>query len=162
MRRFAFTVCFIALLAFATATVAAAATTTIVGYEIFPGVRIGDNVYGTTFVGESFTGSDATGAWAARVNYHENAVPVGRSVTITGGSWYLRTAAGATSYGRVSGGTVVWPPLNAGSPCGSAASFSATLAVVYPSAGTGSIVGCLDDTHFPPTIPTLTGVLTLP
>ncbi len=142
----------------AVALVALAATIVgISGREFFPGVHYGSATYGASFAGAT----NAGGGWAASVNYLGTA-GLTHTVTIFGGSWVLANADGSRLWGRVSSGTVAWPAnLSSsitGSGCGNGvAAFSATLS------NTGTIIGCLDDTHFATVFPpTIVGVLNLP
>src|SRR6266536_385422 len=136
----------------AVALVALAATTTvgISGREFFPGVHYGSATYGASFAG----GTAAGGAWAASVNYLGTA-GLTHTVAIFGGSWVLANADGSRLFGRVSTGVVAWPADLSSSVTGSGCGNGVAAFSAYLSNG-GSIVGCLDDTHFatvfPPTI----------
>jgi hypothetical protein len=94
-----------------------------------------------------------SGAWLAVINY-SGSPGLGSHVDITGGTWSLNMS-GTTLTGRVKEGLVTWPPSGEDLGCGTdVATFTATLRA--PKGTSGTINGCLDDTHlstvFPPHI----------
>lgn len=91
--------------------VAAAATDTLAGIEVSPGVIIGDVRVGTAFVGQA--AGDLPGRWAVTIRYTPPHPGANVTNNILGGTWALevwrqRRLVG-TIYGTVeSGGQAVW------------------------------------------------------
>ncbi len=141
-------------------------STAFSGYEIFPGYH-GYNCPTGTTCGTTFSGWTDTatywvplrnsngGSWSASINY-QGTPGIGHEVAITGGRWIWLQPDGTFRYGPIGNGKVAWPSsLSADIGCGSGvAHFQAAIATV--SGVTGSISGCLDDTHlaqvFPPRV----------
>lgn len=142
----------------------------ISGLEVFPGIQSGGNVNGTTFVGWFYGIGPGAGGWASCprvfscgdwtvvINYSDpNGTGIGKGpATILSGGWFLMLPNGHSYSGTVTGGAVTWPTsLSTGIGCGGGvATVSAGLS--FRSGGTGSVQGCLNDTHpttiFPPHI----------
>jgi hypothetical protein len=139
----------------------AALSTGISGVEASAGFSCGPGkTCGATFLG--WTDSAGTwvppndptvtrGAWSAVINY-TGSPGLGSHVDITGGTWSL-SKSGTTLAGRVKDGLVTWPQTGGNLGCGTdIATFTATLRALKGTSGT--INGCLDDTHlstvFPP------------
>jgi hypothetical protein len=146
-----------------TALAHGASSSTFAGLEIFPGVRVGDITYGTTFVCKTL---QVEGVCEATVRYR-GTPGLGSQVTILGGQWWWKqTGPDITHRGRVLGGQVVWPPSLSAPGCNGqpgVAQVTATIALGLSSAPGGTIVACLDDTHRSGTLDpaTFTGIITL-
>jgi hypothetical protein len=141
-----------ALLAGPASTVAA--TDTLTGIEIFPGIIVGNVRHGATFVGHA--AGQLPGAWAVSINYTPPHPGPNVVNTIVGGSWALAVYSNGTFegvvFGSVPDGTVTW------NATGTIASISADLTVLggtgafVGATGTGTFTGMLSHLTFPPTI----------
>src|SRR5258708_7741518 len=148
------------------AVAASGSSVNISGLEVFPGIPIGGNTYGTTFAGWVGGGGavpngwvacpagSSCGGWTVVINYHGTPA-FGSFVTILTGVWFLTTPNpnGHSYPGTVTGGKVQWPPNSSTDiSCGAGvATVTASL-----SGGANSFNGCLDDMRpghpFPPHI----------
>jgi len=155
MKRLALPTTLALVLSLFAATPARAATPhtdTVSGFEIFPGVVVGDVRFGATFVGRA-TG-DLPGYIAASINYTPPNPGPGVTNAVVGGRWTLSVYQGGEFKGRltgtITGGTAAW------NATGTLASVNLGFAVVsgtgaYSGAsGTGSFAGVLSHLAFPP------------
>lgn len=141
--------------------VAEAASSTISGWELFPGIRLGATVYGATFsVWTTATNvwvspvASTGGNWGLSINYTGTPGP-GSAVAVNGGSWSLTLADGTTYSGAVLGGSVTWPTTGGTNGCGQDIA-AVGLVLATAIGGGGTVTGCLDDQHlttiFPPRV----------
>jgi hypothetical protein len=131
-----------------------AATDTLSGIEISPGIVIGSVRHGATFLGRA--AGQLPGVWAVSINYTPPRPGPNVVNTIVGGSWALAVFSNGTFegvvYGSVPDGTVTW------NATGTVASISADLTVLggtgqfIGATGTGTFSGTLSHLTFPPTI----------
>ncbi len=85
------------------------------------------------------------GSWAVSLNY-TGTPGFGSSVTIIGGTWWLKFKDGHVFSGTVTGGSVQWPGENQNIGCGTnVAKVSATITVITPASASGTFTGCLHD-----------------
>jgi hypothetical protein len=142
------------------------------GYEIFPGKISGSATTGALFSGwtnESKSpwqgASSSGGTWSVTANY-SGRPGIDNAVNVTGGKWVL-TLGDAVILGKVAGGKITWPSsLNSdvsGRGCGQGIGYVA-VSLTTNEGRSGSMTGCLDDTHvflgtFPPK---LWGTLMIP
>ena len=141
-----------ALLAGPASTVAA--TDTLSGIEISPGIIIGSVRHGATFLGHA--AGQLPGVWAVSINYTPPHPGPSVTNTIVGGSWALAVYSNGTFegvvFGSVPDGTVTW------NATGTVATISADLTVLggtgalVGATGTGTFTGTLSHLTFPPTI----------
>jgi hypothetical protein len=105
------------------------------GIEIFPGIDIGGNNYGATFVSQAagisdlpsplsghYSGPLYKGSLSASINYRGTDPVPGGTNTIIGGSWTFTVSQSgyrSTIVGKITGGTADWFPKSpAGTACG--------------------------------------------
>lgn len=125
------------------------------GHELHPGKRDGEVTRDVLFSGTDnapcncWTATDSGGRWVLLADRTGHA-GLGSMVNVVGGRWFWQQAGEIVHFGKVLGGTVNWPPDLAGDlGCGpGVARFALTLSV-NDQATTGSLTGCLDDTHLP-------------
>jgi hypothetical protein len=139
------------------------------GYEIFLGVTCPTGTCGTTFSGwtggsgpvaegwQPFPG-DSQGLWKATVN-HTGGAGFGNTVILLSGRWQIVFTDKHVLFGKVTGGTVVWPPQQGDDiGCGvNVAKVTAALAISpLAGGGTATMAACLHDlpagTVIPPTV----------
>ena len=141
------------------------------GYELSPGTDSGDGVNrNVIFLGtdnradadgganvaacDAWTSSGSGGSWVVRVDRTGHAgIGSGAGVAILGGRWFWLGADDRLRVGRVEQGYVLWPDTLEQDKfgCGpGVGQFHLTLS--EPVAfRTGTLTGCLDDTHLDPT-----------
>lgn len=152
----------------------------ISGYEIFPGVSSGDTRIGVIFAGWTApdaavwhpTGEQTGGFWAASLS-RIGPAGIGGRVIVLSGRWLMQTPGGARFIGDAACSastencSVDWPAaLDGDIGCGPGVGrFHIELAIRRidgQDSGTGTIDGCLDDTHLTTVIPpTVRGTITL-
>jgi hypothetical protein len=121
-------------------------------------------VTGTLFSGwthdsdSEWQGTASTGNWSVSANY-TGKPGIGNTLTVTGGEWFL-SGADVAIIGKLTSGTVTWPPSLTtkvlGSDCGQGVGYI-SVALVSNEGQQGNLTGCLDDTHvvlgtFPPKV----------
>jgi hypothetical protein len=129
-----------------------AATDTLSGIEISPGIIIGNVRHGATFLGRA--AGQLPGVWAVSINY--TPPHPGMTNMIVGGSWELAVFSNGTFegviYGSVPDGTVTWnSTVTIGTVSADLTVLGGTGAFVGAT-GTGTFTGTLSHLTFPPTI----------
>lgn len=139
------------------------------GYETFLGFSCPTGTCGTTFSGwtggagpvadgwQAFPG-DSQGLWRATIN-HTGGAGFGNTVTILSGRWQIVFTDKHVLFGKVTGGTVTWPPQQ-GDDIGCGVNVAQVIASLSISpligGGTATINACLHDipagTVIPPTV----------
>jgi hypothetical protein len=139
MKRLFLAAAFATGLALLPASVAAATTVGISGYEVFPGFPCAPSTTcGATFLGFTTT---SPGWWYLSLNY--SGIPkTTTGITVQSGRWAV-AVNGRLHSGGVSGGTVTWGASPNVCP--------ATVILNLTGGGTGA-AGLLDDCHFPPRV----------
>lgn len=143
----------------------------ISGYEIFPGVGSDDTRIGVTFAG--WTAPDAAvwhstseqtgGFWAANLTRIGSA-GIGGRVIVLSGRWLMQTPSGSRFVGDAACSAALencaadWPgTIDSDIGCGPGVGrFHIELAIRQldgQGSGTGTVDGCLDDTHLTTVIP---------
>lgn len=137
------------------ATAQTATSTGLSGHELFPGNKEGEVTKGVVFFGTDnpvcncWTDADAGGQWTATVDRSGHA-GLGSQVSVVGGRWLWQQGNDTVSFGKVLGGTVQWPAdLASDLGCGPGVARFAINVSVRGRATTGTLNGCLDDTHMP-------------
>jgi hypothetical protein len=141
------------------------------GYELSPGIDSGDGVNrNVIFIGsdnrpdvdgganvaacDAWTSNGSGGSWVVRVDRTGNAgIGSGAGVAVHGGRWFWLGPDDQLRVGRVEQGYVLWPDTLEQDKfgCGpGVGQFHLTLSEPL-TFRTGTLTGCLDDTHLDPT-----------
>ena len=157
------------VLAFSGGNIAFALDTCLSGFEVSPGTDVAGLTQGVTFAGidnlpykdggpdptacDRWTTDGNGGSWTAKIDRVGAAGIGGGGVTVVGGRWYWLDRDDHLHFGRVEGGSVLWPPALDQDTYGCGAGVARFWLTVRGLSSRGTFAGCLDDTHLDPAKP---------